>query len=91
MNRNTLMVAVVFCLATAALAADQKKNSQPQPKSIEQTELAQEHAQSSFDYASSARSDCDPKTGKESGKNEVHASEGDPQTSQNQVEYGGGG
>ncbi len=91
MNRNTLIAAVVFCLATAAFAADQKNHAQPQPKSTEQIEMAQEHHQGSVGYVSSRKSDCDPKPEKESGTKETHVPEGDPQASQNQVEYGGGG
>jgi opacity protein-like surface antigen len=91
MHRNTLMAAVVFCLATAAFAADHKKNAEPQPKSTEQIEMAQEDHQGSVAYVSSRKSDCDPKPEKESGTKETRVPDGDPQASQNQVEYGGGG
>ena len=45
MNQNTLIAAVVFCLATAAFAAEKKKDSHPQEKPTEQVVLAQEPGQ----------------------------------------------
>ncbi|HYN15305.1 MAG TPA: hypothetical protein VES66_05895 [Terriglobales bacterium] len=91
--RNALLItAALFCLATSALAADEKQNAQPQSKQTEQTQMARNDADGSMDHASSAKSDCMPKAGKQSQpKNRQDNSEGDPQASQNQVEYGGAG
>lgn len=93
--RNALLItAALFCLATSALAADEKQNAQPQPNQTEQTQMARNDADGSMDHASSAKSDCMPKAGKHSKpkKNEQQDDpEGDPQASQNQVEFGGGG
>jgi len=92
MRNAFLITAVLFSLATAASAADQKKDAQPQSKQTEQTQVARYDADGSKDYASSAKSDRRPKPGKKSQpKNRQDNSEGDPQASQNQVEYGGGG
>lgn len=91
--RNALLtIPILFCLATASTAADQKKSAQPQSKQTQQTEVARNDTDGSMDYASSAKSDRMPKPGKQSKpKNAQEDSEGDPQAPQNQVEYGGGG
>jgi hypothetical protein len=91
--RNTFLItAVLFCLATAALAADQKKDAQPQSQSTEQTQMARNNTEGSMDHASSAKSDCAPKPERHSKwKHQQDDPEGAPQASQNQVEYGGGG
>jgi len=91
--RNTFLItAVLFWVATAAVAADQKKDAQQQSPQTEQTQMARNDAYGRMDHASSAKSDCAPKTGKHSRqKNQQDDPEGDPQASQNQVEYGGGG
>lgn len=94
MKRNPFLItAVLFCLATAATAADQKKNdAQPQSKQTEQTEVARNDAGGPMDHASSTKSNCLPKAGQPSQpKNLQDDPEGDPQASQNEVEYGGGG
>ena len=91
--RNALLItAALSCLATSALAADEKRNAQPQSKQAEQTQMARNDADGSMGHASSTRSDCTPKRGKHSKrKNQQDNWEGNPQASQNQVEYGGGG
>ncbi len=92
--RNTLLTtAILFCLAAPSMAADQKKNAQPQSKQTEeQTQVARNDADGYRDHASSAKSDCMPKPSKQSKpKNAQDDPEGDPQAAQNQVEYGGGG
>jgi len=91
--RNTFLItAVLFWVATAAVAADQKKDAQQQSPQTEQTQMARSNAAGSMDHASSAKSDDVHRQGKHSKrKNEQSKPEGDPQASQNQVEYGGGG
>ena len=91
--RNTLVTAVLLLsLATAAMASDEKKDVQPQSQPTEQTQVARYDADGSTDYASSAKSNRMPKPGKRSKVKNLHKdSEGDPQASQNQVEYGGAG
>lgn len=92
MRNAFLIIAVLFSLATAATAAEQKKEAQPQSKQTEQTQVARYDADGSMDHASSTRSDCPPAPGEQSqSKNRQDNLEGDPQASQNQVEYGGGG
>ena len=92
MRNAFLITAVLFSLATAATAAEPKKDAQPQSTQTEQTQVARYHADRSMDYASSTKSDCMPASGKQSQpKNRQDNSEGDPQASQNQVEYGGAG
>ena len=89
--RNTLVTtALLFSLATAAMASDKKKDVQSQSQPSEQTQVARYDADRSKNYASSAKSDRMPKPGKQS-KDLQKDSEGDPQASQNQVEYGGAG
>jgi len=54
--------------------------------------VARNHADGSRDHAASTKSDCLPALGKQSQpKNRQDNAEGDPQASQNQVEYGGAG
>ncbi len=92
MRNAFLFTAVLFSLATAATAAEQKKDAQPQSTQTEQTQMARYDASGSMDHASSTKSDCMPAQGKHSQpKNRQDNSEGDPQASQNQVEYGGAG
>ncbi len=92
MRNAFLITAVLFTLATAATAAEQKKDAQPQSTQTEQAQMAHYDADGSKDYASSTRSDCMPASPKRSQpKNRQNNSEGDPQASQNQVEYGGAG
>jgi hypothetical protein len=91
--RNALLtLAILFCLVTAGTAADQKKSAQPQSKQTQQVQVTRNEGDRSMDDASSTKSDCLPKPGKQSKpKNAQDDPEGDPQASQNQVEYGGGG
>ncbi len=94
MRNAFLITAVLFSLAAAATAAEQKKDAQPQSQQNEQVQMARDDADGSMDHASSAKSDCMPKAGKHSKpkKNKQQDEpEGDPQASQNQAEYGGGG
>jgi len=93
MMRNAFLItAVLFSLATAATAAEQKKNAQPQSQPTEQIQVARYDVDGSKDYASSAKSDRMSKPGKKSQpEHQQDNSEGDPQASQNQVEYGGAG
>ena len=91
MRNAFLITAVLFSLATAATAAEQKKDAQPQSTQTE-TQVARNSADGPMDHASSTKSDCMPAAGKQSQpKNRQDNSEGDPQASQNQVEYGGAG
>jgi hypothetical protein len=90
--RNALLtITILFCLAAVSTAADQKKSAQPQAKQSQQTQVALNDADGSMDDASSAKSDCMPKAEKQSKPNTQSDPEGDPQASQNQIEYGGGG
>jgi orotidine-5'-phosphate decarboxylase len=93
MKRNAFLItAVLFCLASLAAAAEQKKDlaSQSAP-SEQQIEMARNNADAGMDYAS-AKSVCAPKQTSESKlKNTQDDREGDPQASQNDVEYGGAG
>jgi len=92
MRNMFLITAVLFWLATAAVAADQNKDAQQQSQPTEQTQMARNDADGSMDHAASAKSECPPETEKHSQrKRQQDDPEGDPQASQNQVEYGGGG
>lgn len=91
--RNTFLIAaVLFSMATAALAADRKNVAQPESQQVEQTQMARNDADGSMDHASSKKSECPPKRQKHSQRNNQRDDrQGDPQGSQNQVEYGGAG
>lgn len=91
--RNALLtITIFFCLAAVSTAADQKKSPRAQPEQTQQTQVARNDTDGSMDDASSAKSDCMPKAEKQSKpKNTQPDPEGDPQASQNQIEYGGGG
>jgi len=93
MKRNAfLMTAVLFCLATTAVAADQKKDAQPQSKQTEQTQVARNDTSGPMGHASVTKDDCTQKPARQPKVSNMHDDpEGDPQASQNQVEYGGGG
>lgn len=93
MKRNAFLItAVLFCFASFATAAEQKKGPAPQSAQGEQQiEMARNNAEAGMDHAS-AKSECAPKQTSESKlKNTQDDREGDPQASQNEVEYGGGG
>jgi hypothetical protein len=92
MKRNAFLItAVLFCFANFATAGEQKKDSPPQSKQGEQVEKARNDAGASRVYAS-AKSECVPNpTSELKLKNTQGDLEGDPQASQNEVEYGGGG
>jgi len=91
--RNTfLMTAVLFSMATAALAAGRKNVAQPDSQQAEQTQMARNDADESMDQATSPKNNCSTKRQKHSQrKNQQDYRQGDPQGSQNQVEYGGAG
>ena len=92
--RNTLLIAaVLFSMATAALAADRKNVAPPESQQVEQTpQMARNDADGSMDRATSTKSNCPTKRQKHSQrKNQQDDRQGDPQGSQNQVEYGGAG
>jgi hypothetical protein len=94
MTRSSFLItAVLFCLATAAMAADQKnKDAQPQSSQTEQIQVARKDASGSMDTDASISSDCVTKTSPRTNQNSAQDdSEGDPAAPQNQVEYGGGG
>jgi hypothetical protein len=89
--RNALLTtAIVFCLAMASMAADQKKDAQAESKQTPQTQMAPSDADKSMDYASSVNGDCMPLSGGHF-KDLQDRPEGDPEAPQNQVEYGSGG
>jgi hypothetical protein len=91
--RNTCLITVVlFSMATAAFAADRKNVAQPESQQAEQTGMARNGADGSMEQATSTKSNCTPKRQKQSQrKNQKDDRQGDPQGSQNQVEYGGAG
>jgi len=91
--RNTFLITtVLFCMATAALAADRKNVAQSESQPVEQTQMARNDAGGSMDQATSTKSNCPTKRQKRSQrKNQPDNRQGDPQGSQNQVEYGGAG
>ena len=92
--RNALLtITILFCLATASTAADQKKSAQLlQSNQTEQIHVARNDASGSMDADASMSSDCVPKTSSQSKKKSAKDDpEGDPRASQNQVEYGGAG
>jgi hypothetical protein len=93
--RNLLLTAAIMLALTAAsMASEQKNDAQPQSKQTQQVQVARSDADGSIDHASPAQSDCMPKAGKhlKPKKNQQQdVPEGDPQASQNQVEYGGAG
>jgi Ni/Co efflux regulator RcnB len=89
--RNALLTtALLFCLATASMAADQKKAAQAESKQTQQTQMARNDADRSMDHASSVKGDCVPQSGGQF-KDLQDRPEGDPEAPQNPVEYGGGG
>jgi hypothetical protein len=93
MKRNAFLItAVLFCFASFATAAEQKKDLASQSAQGEQqVEMARNDAGAGMVHAS-AKSECAPKQTSESKlKNIQDDREGDPQASQNEVEYGGGG
>ena len=91
MNRNALLTtAVLFCLATSALAGDKKQNAQPQSQETRQTQRAGSDADTSVDHTASTKSDC-PEKKHSKRKHQQSEPERDSQVPQNQVEYGGGG
>lgn len=92
MRNAFLITAVLFSLAVAATAADQKKNdAQPQSHQTEQTQMARNTTDGPADSAASTQSNCMPAATQSQTKHRRSNSEGDPQASQNHVEYGGGG
>jgi hypothetical protein len=93
MKRNAFLItAALFCFASFAMAAEQKKQSAPRSQQAEQqTEMARNDADAHVDSNSSNKNDCGPKGEKSAPKHMQDDPEGDPQASQNQVEYGGGG
>jgi hypothetical protein len=91
MRNAFLITAVLFSLATAATAAEQKKDAQPQSKQTQQVQMTRSDADGSMDHTSPAQSDCMPKAGKHSKpkKNQQQDDpEADPQAPQNQVKDG---
>ena len=87
--RNLLLItAMLFSMAAAASAADQKKND-AQPQSQQQTELTQMARSNTDVYASSTQSNCESAARPSPAKRRCENSEGDPQASQNHVEYNG--
>jgi hypothetical protein len=93
MKRNAFLItAVLFSLATAATAAEHKNNDVQPPSKTEQTQVARYGADGSKDDATSTTSERTSKVEKKSQpKHQQDNSEGDPQASQNQVEFGGAG
>jgi len=91
--RNTFLItAILSCLATAAVAAEQKQDAQPQSQQAEQTQMARTDPDGSMDQVSSPKRDCTPRAARHSRrKNQQEDAKGDPQAPQNQVEYGGAG
>lgn len=93
MKRNAFLItAALFCLASFATAAEQKKQSAPQSQQGEQqTEMARNDGDTHMESNFSNKNDCGPK-GEKSRPNHLQDDpEGDPQASQNRVEYGGAG
>jgi hypothetical protein len=94
MKRNAFLItAVLFCFASFAMAGQQKKESAPRSQQGEQqSEMARNDVDARMDGDASTKSACGPKQEKESKSKDMQdAPEGDPQASQNQVEYGGAG
>jgi hypothetical protein len=93
MKRNTVLItAVLFCFAGFAMAAEQEPQSKGQAqKAQEEAEVARNDAKPHIDSVASNKGNCVPKGEKSTPKTMQNGPEGDPQASQNQVEYGGGG
>ena len=94
MKRNAfLTMAVLFCFASLATAANHKKGSVPQsPQSQQQSEISGNYTPVAMDGNASAKTECAPNMEPESNANYMqHDPEGDSAASQNQVEYGGAG
>ncbi len=93
MKRNAFLItALLFCFASFAMAAEQKKQSTPKnQQETQQTEMARNDADAHVDSNSSNKNDCGSKGEKSKPKHMQDDPEGDPQASQNQVEYGGAG
>jgi len=90
--RNLLLItAMLFSLAAAATAADQKKNdAQPQSQTqAELTQMVRNNLDGPASYASSTQSNCESAARPAPAKRRCENSEGDPQASQNHVEYNG--
>ena len=94
MKRNvSLIAAALFCFASFAMATEQKGQSAPQPQQTEQQmNVARNDANAHMHGDASSMSECPPDHRKHSNSKQMQGDpEGDPQASQNQVEYGGGG
>ena len=92
MKRNAFLITVVlFCLVTAATAADQKKDAQPQSNENAQAQVVGNKGEAGKDHASSSKSDCAEKQSQDKKSKQQDNHEGDPDAPQNHVEYGGGG
>ncbi len=90
MKQTVLITTVLLCLATAASAADGKKDAQPQSDHIQQMKMRRTEADTPMSEHVSRKDNCDP--GKASDpKNTSDGQTGDPDAAQNRVEYGGGG
>jgi hypothetical protein len=87
-----LTAAIMLALTGASMASAQKNDAQPQSNQTEQAQVARNAARSSMDTDASMRSDCLPNTSNRSKQKSAQSdSEGNPDASQNQVEYGGAG
>jgi hypothetical protein len=93
MKRNAFLItAALFCFASFAMAAEQKNESAPRSQQgSQQVEMARNDADAHMDSNSSNKKDCGPKGEQSTPKHMQDDPEGDPQASQNQVEYGGAG
>jgi hypothetical protein len=94
MRSLILTAAIMLALTAASMASEQKNDAQPQSKPTQQVQMARSDADGSMDHASPAQSDCMPKAGKYSKPKQNQQQDdpaGDPDASQNQVEYGGAG
>ncbi len=90
MKQTVLITTVLLCLATAASAADGKKDAQPQSGHVQQMKMTRTEADAPMTEHVSRKDNCDP--GKPSSpKNTTDGQTGDPDAAQNRVEYGGGG
>jgi hypothetical protein len=93
--RNLLLTtAIMLAVTGASMASEQKNDAQPQSTQTQPVQMALSHADGSMDHASPAQSDCKPQAGKYSKpkKNQQQNDPaGDPDASQNHVEYGGAG
>jgi hypothetical protein len=89
-KKNILVIATI-CLATVAIAADQKEPKAVAAADSSQAITAHNRGDDSMPRTGSQNNDWVPNAKHAAASNVENQTEGDPEAPQNQVEYGGGG